>query len=254
MLTLLLSLIIAGLMVAAYKKVGTQPIYTNTGLNIVDDFVTDFATPGSHTYKGLFFSGSADLNGVVESDLAGNPDYLGTVRLFTAISADATAHLTSNQKFATEGSSYIDIQTRHKYTAPLLTPGEVMEKNFGISDDITDQDASTDCAVIYHDSAVSDYYICLVKNSNDGTTLQEQTDVLATTDADTYFRIIVNANVTYFYINNTLVATIQGAPAPVVGGLSIGWGMVSRSTSDNHPMVTDAILVRQELLNPRQFV
>lgn len=253
-LTILALILLAGLMPAAYKKIGSQPLYTNTGLSIVDDFVTDFADPGSHTYKGLFFSGEATSNGVVESNLSGNPDYLGTVRMFTAIAPDETAYLVSNQKFATDGSSYIDIQTRHKNTAPLLTPGEVLEKNFGISDDILDRDASTDCAVFYHDPAISDYYICLVKNSVDGTELQQQTDVLATNDADTYFRIIVNSDTTYFYINNALVATIQGAPAPVTGGLSIGWGMVNRDTTDNHPMVTDAILVRQELLNPRQFV
>lgn len=254
MVTTLVLLLIAGFMAAAYKKVGSQPLFSNTGLNVFDDFVSDFAAAGSHTFDGLFFSGEADLNGVVESLLPGDPNYLGAVRMFTAIVPGATAHLESYQKFATSGSSYIDMQTRAVNLTPLIAAGEEMERTFGLSDSLSDRSSATNCAVIYHDSAVSDYFICLVKNSDDSTVLQELTDVLANTADDHYFRIIVNTGKTYFYIDNQLVAEIDSSPAEVVGGLSIGWGMKSVDTLDNHPMMIDAIVVRQELLEPRQFV
>lgn len=241
-------------MAAAYKKIGSQPLYSNTGLNVFDDFVSDFADVGSHEFKGLFFAGAADSNGVVESLLPGNPNYLGAVRMFTSLVPNDTAHLESYQKFATSGSSYIDLQTRAVSLTPLIGAGEEMERTFGISDSIPDLSASTNCAVIYHDSAISDRFICCVKNSDDATVLQEQSDVLANTADDHYFRIIVNSGKTYFYIDNQLVAEIDSSPAEVVGGLSIGWGMKGVNITDNHPMMVDAIVVRQELLEPRQFV
>jgi hypothetical protein len=107
--------------------------------------------------------------------------------------------------------------------------------------------------MIYYNPAVSNNWVCYVRNTASGLTQQITTVPANLANTDTYLRIICTPAQTQFFVDGELVATIAEAPDSDQA-MSIGWSRHKISGSNSSSIYIDAVTILQNFTTPRNFL
>lgn len=243
-----LLLLIGIAVTAAYKRRISTVRNANQGVNIIDDFLNCTSDGGTGINSIYLNSGALGTGAVTVSRPITPIYYPGAVMLYVQATNDM-ANIMTPGNYSLSGNQTLDIQTRFFLDN---VAADSVENAFGFTDATTIRANETTGAMIYYNPAVSNNWVCYVRNAS-GLTQQITSVPANVTNTDTYLRIICTPTQTQFFVNAVLVATIAQSPNSGTS-MSLGWTRHKISGSASSGIFVDAVTILQNFTTPRDFL